>query len=444
MALSGWTRKLEITIAAGQIPTTIINCPVTLTGAAFTSTMFSAMQSDGADLRFTSDDAGNNELARDIQYLDTVAEEIIVHVRIDSLTASTSKTIYAWVGNANAAEPSPRDTSGKQSTWLNCFNTGISYYGVCHLQDGVDSGDLFPIADPGFKSGRESSGNWTAINNDGGCSDDTGPLTGQNAWQLADSNNILNLEAIDTQDSNSTRGHTFEFWYYFTTAPNSNTPIFVGDFNRFLKFDSNGKVKFGDSGSASTANVTTNTWHQRALVRTNAGNVTFILDGSTDGTTSTTQDIENMNRIFMDRNGTGNGLSAMKVAWIRVFRGTEPGTDHYGIQWNSVNNAATFASAGTETVIPVGANVDITNIVDDTEVRVYLGTKDNAASATEIAGEESVIGGTFSFSHNNGGQDAYIQIHKEDYENLRIDLTLPTGDSTIPVQQRFDRNYYNP
>jgi hypothetical protein len=134
----------------------------------------------------------------------------------------------------------------------------------------------------------------------------------------------------------------------------------------------------------------------------------------------------------------------MQVCWLRVFQGSDPGIDHYAMQYNAVNNAATFASPGAETVVAVGATVDITGIVEDSEVRVYLGTIDDAANATEIAGQESVTGGTFQFVHSSGGQVAYIRVVKETYEDLTLSLNLPSGDSTIPVFQRFDRTYNNP
>lgn len=435
----GWTKGLQIDISSSEIPDTVSNVPVPLTSNAFTSTFLDALKSDGSDLRFTSDAAGTNLLARDIQYFDQVTGNIIVHVKIDSVTASTTKTIYAWASNANALEPLLRDTSGQQSAWNDVFGEG-SYYGICHFQKGSDSGTLFPISDDGFKAGFESSGNWTPVNAGSGVDDGVGPLAGQNAWVLSNSNNIINLEAIDTQNSNNTRAHWFEFWIYTTAYPSSNAPIFVGDFNRFLKWGSNGRVKFGDSGSESTNGIVLNQWNQVVLSRDSSGNVTFYLNGQTNGTTSTTQDIETMNRIFQDRNNTGNGYNGARIVWLRVCRGTTFTGSHIGIQWNAFNNASTFATPSNETDFSTPAVLTIDGLISGGVLSIF----DNEDSDPQFLGtliqEFDPCGTSETLAHSGTTNSVIVQFFAQGYEEIWQTFTLGSQDQTLTLLPKIEEN----
>lgn len=88
--------------------------------------------------------------------------------------------------------------------------------------------------------------------------------------------------------------------------------------------------------------------------------------------------------------------------------------------------------------------VSLTGLADNTEVRVYQGT--DPATATVIDGIENTSGGTFSFQYLDSlaGVDGYIVIHALNYETIKLDITLPNNNTSIPIQQNFDRNYSNP
>lgn len=87
--------------------------------------------------------------------------------------------------------------------------------------------------------------------------------------------------------------------------------------------------------------------------------------------------------------------------------------------------------------------LSLTGLKDNTEIRVYI-----TETTTELGGIESATDGTpdnrsFSFSIT-AGVIVDIAIINVTYENERITAyTVPTTNSSIPVQQRFDRNYAN-
>ena len=101
------------------------------------------------------------------------------------------------------------------------------------------------------------------------------------------------------------------------------------------------------------------------------------------------------------------------------------------------------------TVINNNVNVTITNLQVFTEVRVYLAEDFNSPiNTTELAGIEDVASPTeFTFSAS-AGTVVDIVIHNIDYKlppNNRIkNFTVPTTDSSFPVQQILDTNFENP
>ena len=84
--------------------------------------------------------------------------------------------------------------------------------------------------------------------------------------------------------------------------------------------------------------------------------------------------------------------------------------------------------------------ITMTNVQPNSEIRAYVGT--NPATAVEIDGVEN-SGTSFTFSQTEAGNDGYIVVAAQDYENLKINITYIAQNQSIPIQQRFDRNYRN-
>ena len=72
----------------------------------------------------------------------------------------------------------------------------------------------------------------------------------------------------------------------------------------------------------------------------------------------------------------------------------------------------------------------------NSEVRVF-----DAGTTTEVAGVEN--SGT-TFSANIAVSSVDIVVHNLSYEYLKIEGADTSANLTLPIQQRFDRNYNNP
>lgn len=104
-----------------------------------------------------------------------------------------------------------------------------------------------------------------------------------------------------------------------------------------------------------------------------------------------------------------------------------------------------YKTAGTSITISNTVTVTLTGLKDNTEVRVMQAD----SNTVELAGTENATTGTtddrsFAFSLS-ASTNVDIYIVNVIYENIEIeDYTIPGAAASIPIQQRFDRNYLNP
>jgi len=108
-------------------------------------------------------------------------------------------------------------------------------------------------------------------------------------------------------------------------------------------------------------------------------------------------------------------------------------------------------STGTVT-INNNIAVTLTGMKDFSEVRVFDATALEANGAqVELAGIENVVSASVGANDNDfqfslaAGTLVDIAVHSLQYEYVRInDFTVPTADTEVPIQQRFDRTFSNP
>lgn len=104
--------------------------------------------------------------------------------------------------------------------------------------------------------------------------------------------------------------------------------------------------------------------------------------------------------------------------------------------WSSLYFAATLSVEPKST-----PTLSLTGLKNPTEIRVF-----NAGTTTQVAGEENVTSGTFSWVYDPEAVPSVdIAILSLGYQNTRLlNVALGYTDITIPVQQQLDRQYLNP
>ena len=96
------------------------------------------------------------------------------------------------------------------------------------------------------------------------------------------------------------------------------------------------------------------------------------------------------------------------------------------------------SSSGSVTVNN-NVNVTLTGLVNPTEVRVYT-----TGTTTELTGQEDVTTGSYIISLS-AGTIVDIRIYSVSYLPADVlNYTIPASNTSLPIQQIFDRNYSNP
>lgn len=229
--------------------------------------------------------------------------------------------------------------------------------------------------------------------------------------------------------------------------------IYGSTFNGFtngMKFGGGGQEFIGNFVNGSGTLIPSGTLFYNNTVSTSTAtsslywNVNLDTNGYIDGCTfigsgSTNHGIEygpntpvssSLTNVFFTSYGSANtSASAIynnsgKALQITISGGDTP----------TVRNGT-----GASTTLVLGlTQITLTGLVAGTEVRVL-----EAGTANELTGIES-SGTSYAFSLSSG-LEIDIVVHNIQYEYLRINnFTVPASDASIPIEQRFDRNYSNP
>lgn len=414
MALSGWLSKCPITINGSLVPSSTVNLPIVMVGSNFPSEIFSASgcATDGSDIRFTSDVEGEIEIPREIVYINKATSKLTLYVKLPTLTANTSTTIYCYWNNPNADEPGRGSPSESALVWYD-------YYGVFHFQQMLTT----------WKGVRDSAGKWSNMTKVGTIATADGHTDGSLACVLGPTfgltlHEFLNF-AGNTQD--------FMFWCNFGGTQTTGN-LATGTNGIPFGWLGAGQFGIGWGLASSTGNaVPASGWHH-VWMRNVAGTCRIYVDGvdKTSGTGTASG-------INFPNFGTGTSTSPVfKCSELRATRDYNNPIGNVLTMVSNELNAPTFSTAGAVETVSVSNTLTLTNLKPNTEVRIY-----SAGTTTELAGVEN-SGTSFSWSFSTV-QNIDIAIHNVQYEYIRYEnFTLANSDMTVPIQQRIDRNFLNP
>jgi hypothetical protein len=106
---------------------------------------------------------------------------------------------------------------------------------------------------------------------------------------------------------------------------------------------------------------------------------------------------------------------------------------------NPVLNKVLRGNANSFVDIVNTVTLTLTGLVLDSEVRIY-----EAGTLIELDGTDS-SSSSFIFSFQGGDPNVDIRIFHLDYQPVNLlNFVLPTSNTSVPIQQIFDRNYTNP
>ncbi len=116
---TSWSGRVPVTIEADLVDENLTDFPVYVNLDDMPDAFFSALQTDGDDIRVTTGD-GFTEVPFELVTIDTVAKTGEVHFK-GTLADSTDTTFYVYYGNPSAGAYATTATYGRNNVWSNGF-----------------------------------------------------------------------------------------------------------------------------------------------------------------------------------------------------------------------------------------------------------------------------------------------------------------------------------
>jgi hypothetical protein len=131
-----WKMYTILTIDYTKVNASATDFPVYINDVSLPIGVFGSDQksanSNGGDIRFTSDLSGVTELAREIAYFNksgATGSKCAIYVKIPNLSSTVNTIIYMWYANSSANDYSTTDPYGRNATWSNNFRLVTHLYG---------------------------------------------------------------------------------------------------------------------------------------------------------------------------------------------------------------------------------------------------------------------------------------------------------------------------
>jgi len=146
---TGWNRKCSLTIDHTKVSADQSNLPVLFTVGNLPSEMFDAdgsypANSDGGDIRFSSDSAGVTQLPVEVVAFTSNNNPALgtgeIWVKVTSVSSTVNTVVYVWYNNSSATMPAVTDTYGRNAVWSNSFLLVWHGNGTTTLTDATGNG----------------------------------------------------------------------------------------------------------------------------------------------------------------------------------------------------------------------------------------------------------------------------------------------------------------
>jgi hypothetical protein len=125
---TGWETRTPLVVQSSQVDSDQTDFPLYVNLADFDTAFFSAVQSDGDDIRITTSD-GVTELAYELVSINTGSNTGEIHFKADTISSSVDTTFYIYHDNPNVAGYTETDTYGAENVWTN------GYLAIYHLEE---------------------------------------------------------------------------------------------------------------------------------------------------------------------------------------------------------------------------------------------------------------------------------------------------------------------
>lgn len=343
-----WGRKCAITIDNTKVAASLTDFPVLISKDMLPSEMFDADGSypalnGGGDIRFSSDEDGNTQLACEIVSFVTDNNpdngSCEIWVKVPSVSSSTDTTIYVWYNKSGETQPAVTDTYGRNAVWS-------AYVAVWHLNESSGS------------SAVDSSGN----GNDAAFA---GTLPNATAGKVGGGQSLVKTDGdYAALASNSdfvfgTGDFNMSIWAKISSSAYMN-PIHVGADRSldgvFLRTRISPDSLWVQDRSNDPALISTafdypdGNWHYYVANRAGTTWRLNVDNGDINSTASHSSDLTGTRKTMIGGyvdNGSDVASCTGELDEARIIKGSARTNDWITAEYNNQNSPATFAAAGT-------------------------------------------------------------------------------------------------
>ena len=164
---NGWVQSVELATNAQSIDLSgsVVSFPLLITQDTLNfpkQSVFTSAQTDGGDIRFTSDASGQNRLPLEIELFDTTTSACVFWVNLGASDLSSSPSLHMWWDVPTTEfQPDSSASYGQHETW------GSDFVGVWHLnQSGTGVIDEFQDSTSALNHGS-ATGSQTPVRTTG-------------------------------------------------------------------------------------------------------------------------------------------------------------------------------------------------------------------------------------------------------------------------------------
>lgn len=341
-------RKAEIIIQSSKVGANLTDFPVLLTKDTIPTEACDAdgtspAQNGGGDIRFTSDENGNNQLALQVVSFATANDPancvIEMYVKVPAVSSTANTSIWMWYDTeTTASQPAVNSTYGSQNVWTN------SYKGVWHLNE----------------SSGTTRGDSTANANN--LADNNTVASGSGKWGTAadfeeDYSQFLSITDGSQTGLDITGALSVGFWF----KPESDEGQLMSRYNEtgsqvpyWIQSIPGGKLRFGvNDGTTSsyfdsTTALTNGQWYYIAATYDPGVKMEIYINGVSDAvkTDSVVSSILNSTADFRLSSGASSGANHFFADGLmqegRISSALRP-AGWISTEYNNQNDPGTFA-----------------------------------------------------------------------------------------------------
>ncbi|MDO8335490.1 MAG: DUF2341 domain-containing protein [Candidatus Saccharibacteria bacterium] len=354
-----WTKRRAINIDGSKVIGTQTDFPILVKLSSDTS-LATYAQDDNDDILITSED-GTTKLSHEIEKFDGATGELILWVKVPTISNGTNTRLFMYYGNASAT--SQQDTT---NVWDSNFKS------VWHLEEtsGTTHTDSTTNTNTGNKVSATEPNPTTGITGGGQSFD------GSNDY-VSTTNSFVNPDEItisawiNTSSSNGRKILGFESNQTGTGSVSYDRDIDIGNDGKAYATCYDGVDRF----AISTSTVNDSAWHYIVGTISNTGNyVKLYFDGQLQDTT-TCANPENYTgyyRMGSYKTSGSNGAHGYITGLIDEARvsSTPRSASWIETEYNNQSSPLSFATLSTENSLP------ITNVHGG--AKIYGGTRIHA------------------------------------------------------------------